>query len=166
MSNGIGRGMGSHSHNRGLWRSGHSRTKRSRQSISHCPTRESQLGLGYRAANGSPIRNFGERTIEGHTEEGQGLKMKMTVADVSKVLASVARICECNSRVVFNEEGSYIEDKQSGRMTPMHTRNGVYVMEVKVKITPGGQVSTVDQDQNNEQDRTETVFRRLGHDLI
>ena len=34
------------------------------------PTRESQLGLGYRAANGSPIRNFGERAIEGHTEEG------------------------------------------------------------------------------------------------
>ena len=35
------------------------------------PTRESSLGLGYRAANGSPIRNFGERTIEGQTEDGQ-----------------------------------------------------------------------------------------------
>ena len=63
--------------------------------------------------------------------------MKMTVADVSKVLASVARICGCNNRVVFDEEGSYIEDKQSGKRTPMHKRIGVYVMEVKVKLAPG-----------------------------
>ena len=132
------------------------------------PTRDSQLGLGYKAANGSPIRNLGERTVKGQTDEGQGLKMKMTVADVSKVLASVARICECNGRVVVGEAGSYIEDTQRGRRTPMHKRNGVYVMDVKVRRTPGGQVSTVDQD--NDQDRNEhdweTVFRRLGHDLI
>ena len=48
--------------------------------------------------------------------------MKRTVADVIEVLASVARICECNNRVVFDEEGSYIEDKQSGRRTPMHKK--------------------------------------------
>ena len=50
----------------------------------------------------------------------------------------------------------------------MHKRNGVSVMEVKVRRTTGGQVSTLNQD--NEQDRSEqdreTVFRRLGHDLI
>ena len=80
------------------------------------------MGLGYRAANGSPIRNFGERTIEGQTNDGRGLKMKMTVAEVSEVLASVARICECNNRVVFDEDGSYIEDKSTGRSTPMQKK--------------------------------------------
>ena len=51
---------------------------------------------------------------------------------------------------------------------PCIKRNGVYVMEVKVRRTPEGQVSTIDQDgeqDRSEQDR-ETVFRRLGHDLI
>ena len=37
------------------------------------PTQASQVGLGYRAANGSPIRTFGERTLEGQTSDGQGL---------------------------------------------------------------------------------------------
>ena len=48
--------------------------------------------------------------------------MKMTVVEVSKVLASVARVCECDNRVVFGDDGSYIKDKASGRMTPMHNR--------------------------------------------
>ena len=38
-------------------------------------------------------------------------------------------------------------------------RNGVYVMEVKVKMDNKGQVSIGSQDN-------ETVFRRLGPDLI
>ena len=51
--------------------------------------------------------------------------MKMTVADVSKVLASVAKFCECGHRVVFDEDGSYIEDKRSKKWTVMHKRDGV-----------------------------------------
>ena len=123
------------------------------------PTRESEMGIGYRAANGSPIKNFGERTLEGHTEDGQPLRMKMTVVDVSKVLASVARICECNNRVVFDEDGSYIEDKESGSRMAIHKKNGVYVMNMKVRKSPSGPVSTVET-------QLETDFRRLGHDLI
>ena len=56
----------------------------------------------------------------------------MAVADVSEVLASVARTCECNNRVVFDDDGRYIEDTHSGNMTPVYTRDGVYVMESKV----------------------------------
>ena len=43
------------------------------------PTRESRMGIGYRAANGTPIKNHGERIIEGLTERGQKLKMRITV---------------------------------------------------------------------------------------
>ena len=85
--------------------------------------------------------------------------MKMTVADVSKVLASVARICECNNRVVFDEDGSYIEDKESGSRMAIHKKNGVYVMNMKVRKSPSGPVSTVET-------QLETDFRRLGHDLL
>ena len=41
----------------------------------------------------------------------------------------------------------------------MHTRNDVYVMEMKVKRTKEGQVAVISQD-------SETVFRRMGPDLI
>ena len=85
------------------------------------PTKESELGLGYRAANGSPIKNYGERILKGQTTEGQGLVMKMTVAQVSKVLASVAKICECGNTVVFDEDGRYIKDKTQAR-PPQYTK--------------------------------------------
>ena len=98
------------------------------------PTKESVRGIGYRAANGTHIKNHGERTIEGTTKEGQNLKMKITVADVSKVLASVSRICECGNRVVFDDDGSYIEEKASGeKMRLKEDANGMFILKLWVK---------------------------------
>ena len=34
------------------------------------PTKESAMGIGYRAANGTHIKNHGERVIEGLPEKG------------------------------------------------------------------------------------------------
>ena len=85
--------------------------------------------------------------------------MRITVADVSKVLASVSKICECGSRVIFDEEGSYIEDKQSGERTPLHKRNGVYVMDMRIRKGSGGAVEAIPREQ-------EEVFSGLGSDLI
>ena len=87
--------------------------------------------------------------------------MNMTVAEVSKVLASVAWICECNNRVVFDDDGSYIEDKATGRRTPMQKKNGVYVVEMRVKRNSEGQVSTIENEGASD-----SVFRRLGPDLL
>ena len=64
--------------------------------------------------------------------------MKMTVAQVSKVMASVANICECGNTVVFDEDGSYIKDNSTGQRTHIHKRNGVYVMDIKVPKGPIG----------------------------
>ena len=77
--------------------------------------------------------------VEGLTEKGQKLKMRITVVDVSKVLASVSKICECGNRVIFDEAGSYIEDKHTGERTPLHKRNGVYVMNMKIRKGKEGQ---------------------------
>ena len=97
------------------------------------PTRESRAGIGYRGANGSHIENYGERDLEGEIVDGNMTKMKMVVADVTKVLASVARMCESGHKVVFDEEGSYIECKATEERTPIHKRNGVYVVDMWVK---------------------------------
>ena len=52
----------------------------------------SKKGLGYVAANGSKIRNFGEKRIVGYTEAGDGMSMKIQRADVKKVLGSVRKM--------------------------------------------------------------------------
>ena len=117
------------------------------------------MGIGYKAANGTYIKNYGERVIEGLTEKGQNVKMKVTVADVSKVLASVSKICECGSRVVFDDAGSYIEDKRTGERTALHKRRGVYVMDIKVRKSKEGVVEGVSEEQ-------EGVFSGQGADLI
>ena len=77
--------------------------------------------------------------------------MKMTVAQVSKVLASGSKICECGNTVVCDEDGSYIKDKKTGKKTQIHKRNGVYVMDIRMRngpIVEQGSMGAVDQDAN------------------
>ena len=42
-------------------------------------------GLGYVAANGSKIKNYGEKRTVGHAESGDGMSMKTQRTDVKKV---------------------------------------------------------------------------------
>ena len=73
-----------------------------------------------------------------------GLTQSMTFrpADVIKALASMTKICQRRSRVVFDEAGSYIENKASGRRVSVRVESGVYAIYVYVKnfIDTGGSV--------------------------
>ena len=62
--------------------------------------------------------------ITDDTEYGRNIHMRMTVADVGKVLMSVAKACESGYKVVFDEEGSYVEHKSSGEWLPMVESEG------------------------------------------
>ena len=52
------------------------------------PTAASEAGFGLRAANGTPIKIYGERRINVVTEKGEAFKMRCQVSDVKKNLAS------------------------------------------------------------------------------
>ena len=52
----------------------------------------SKKGVGFIAANGSGIKNFGEEKIVAYTESGVGFGMKSQCAEVEKVLGSVHKI--------------------------------------------------------------------------
>lgn len=121
-------------------------------------TKESEAGIGYRGANGSHIKNYGESEIIGRMKDGQGVSMKMVVADVTKVLASVARMCERGNRVVFDDKGSYVECKRDGHRTRMEKRNGVYVMDMWIR-KPRGANGASEQEE-------ERTFARLGAEMI
>ena len=76
-------------------------------------TARSLAGANYTGADGSPIPNLGERTVEAVTESGVRTKMKFQVCPVTKALGSVSKMVQSGHRVVFdsaeNGEGSYIQ---------------------------------------------------------
>ncbi len=55
-------------------------------------TAMSRRGVGFVAANGSGITNYGETNIVGYTENGEGAALRIQCADVKKVLGSVLKM--------------------------------------------------------------------------
>ena len=59
------------------------------------------------------------------------MSMCMHITDVQKPLASVGKMCDGGNRVVFDDqEGSYIQNKWTGTITPMINTYGVHVFEL------------------------------------
>ena len=58
--------------------------------------------------------------------------MTFQAAPVSKLLDSVKRICAAGHRVVFDEDGSYIENKAAGEVNMLREDNGNYMLDMWV----------------------------------
>ena len=52
------------------------------------------------------------------------------VADVSRPLMSVGKVCEMGNRVLFGAGGGYILNIASGEATPFYKRDGVYIFTI------------------------------------
>ena len=101
------------------------------------PTKASQAGQHYRAANGSMIRNYGQRIVSGSNENGKKVNLPIQVADVDKVLGSVREMVNVGNRVVFDKGAdgkccSYVEHRASGRKIVIHERNGKFQFDLKI----------------------------------
>ena len=92
----------------------------------------SKLGAYYMSAAGQPIQNEGERTLAMMTSDKQLRKMTFQVAKTTKALASVSKIVGNGNAVVFDSDGSYIMNKQSGEITWLRAENAVYLLDVQV----------------------------------
>ena len=64
------------------------------------------------------------------SEEGIGRKITAQVCDVSRGLMSVSKIAKSGSRVVFDKEEAYIEDKRSGERMYLQEKNGMYMLSM------------------------------------
>ena len=60
----------------------------------------------YRVANRSKIKGLGGKKVTFKTKDGSTQSMSFIVADVTKALSSVSKICQRKNRVVFDEDGS------------------------------------------------------------
>ena len=121
----------------------------------------SKKGIGFVAANGSKIENYGEKRVVGYTEDGEGVSMKMQRAEVKKVLGSVHKMNQGGNVVVLDGERSYMQNKKTGQKTRIGYEEGQYVMYLWVpaakgtvksesdKILKGNRYATlaVDEDQ-------------------
>jgi hypothetical protein len=106
-------------------------------------TPASRAGLKYRAANGTPIDNLGEKSIQGVTKQGNKVGMTFQIADVTKPLGAVRAMLAAGNKVVFESGNSYIQDKTRTIKTPKEERNGAYVFDLWRPKGPGNQERTI-----------------------
>ena len=90
-------------------------------------------GVKYEVANGERIPNLGEKRFTGVTEEGVLRSVTMQVCDVNKALLSVRKVVKAGNRVVFDEDGSYIQDKRTGSKVWLKDEGGMYMLTMWVK---------------------------------
>ena len=90
-------------------------------------------GVTYEVANGIRIANLGERQFEGVTEDGGVKNITAQVCEVNKALLSVSKAVKAGHRVVFDDNGSYIENKETGEVTWLVEEGGMYALKMWVK---------------------------------
>ena len=99
--------------------------------------RASKLGVKYASATGEEIPNMGEIMLPMYTHGGGKNKMCMQVAEVSRPLASVKRICEAGHTVVFDEEGSYMYNKTTHELNFFREEGCNYMFDVWIPPNDG-----------------------------
>ena len=116
--------------------SGASETVISEDMLSSVEVKEgeaSRRGVQYEVANGVRIPNLGEKKFKGHTEEGMVRNLTAQVCEVNKALLSVRKVVQAGNKVVFDIDGSYIEDKNTGQKMWLKEENGMYMLRMWVK---------------------------------
>ena len=68
------------------------------------PTEAFQTGKHCSAVNGSAIGNYGQRVIQGKSEEGAEVTAPIQVADVSKALGSAREFLDAGNRIVLDRD--------------------------------------------------------------
>jgi len=97
------------------------------------PTAASKAGFGFRAANGTPIKIFGERKLNGVTDGGDAFKMNCQVTDVKKNLASFVKMVNEGNDIVMSKKGSFIKNVSNGKIIKLNLDKGTPQFDVWVK---------------------------------
>ena len=118
-------------------------------------TKASESGMKYRAANGTPIANHGERAVKGISGDWNPMGVTIQVAGVKKTLGAVMPMMKAGNRVVFDDEGSYIFNKPTGKYTVIEERNGEFVFDLWVQRAKEdistGQYDVLKEDEEEEE---------------
>ena len=101
----------------------HVLTKKAAEAFPVKQTAMSKAGVGFTAANGTPIRNYGARELKGVTVNNNAFSMTGQVTDVNKNLASFPKMVEQGLDIVLSKsKGSYISDEKTGLKIPVRLK--------------------------------------------
>ena len=90
-------------------------------------------GVEYEMANGEYAPNLGEKKFQGVTEEGSLRGLTAQVVEVSQNLLSVHRCVKAGNRVVFDSDGSYVENKATGEVNWLTETGNLWTLKLWVK---------------------------------
>ena len=125
-------------------------------------TAMSEAGVCYVSATGEPIPNLGEQRLPLATIEGSLRAMTFQAAPVAKPLGSVKKMCQAGHMVVFDDEGSYIYNKNTQEINWLREESGNYMLDVW--LPPAAAVETNNWQQPHDRGATDTwrqqPFRR------
>jgi hypothetical protein len=96
------------------------------------PSAWSRAGRGYRAANGTPIKNLGQVTVKFATAAGDRCSIPFQVAGVEQPLLSVAHLTSAGNRVELGHDSGRVVNLTTGRAIALERRGGVYIMRMFV----------------------------------
>ena len=102
----------------------------------------SRNGQSYEVASGDEIPNEGEKKFTACAETLQGdyseeKAMTVQVCPVHRPLMSVKMVCRAGHRVVFDDEGSYVENKITLERLKIIEKDGEYVIDMWIKSDAG-----------------------------
>ena len=101
------------------------------------PSSGSKAGQKFTSASGEPLKNEGEVVLPSFTEDGLSLKATFQIADITRPLLSVSKICEKGNLISFGANGGVIMD-ENGRKTYFGREKGIYVLELFVRAEDMG----------------------------
>ena len=102
------------------------------------PSEGSKGGQRFTSASGGSLKNEGEVVLDTFTDSGQGLRAVFQIADITRPLLSVSKICEKGNLVYFGQGGWVIMHGARGQKTFFGRENGIYVLELYVRAEDVG----------------------------
>ena len=94
---------------------------------------QKKKGIKYEVATGELIPNLGEKSFVAVSENNITRSLTSQVADVNQALLSVRKMMAAGHRVVFDSEGSYIEDKETGEFMDMRDDGSMFLLKLWVR---------------------------------
>ena len=91
---------------------------------------QARKGVKYLTASGDQLPNLGEKDFVGANESGIMRHLTAQVADVNQPLLAVRKIMKSGHRIVFDDDGSYIEDKGTGDVLPMRDDGSMFLLKL------------------------------------
>ena len=103
-------------------------------------------GSTFRVANGNTIPNLGEAKLEGKASNGNPIKIKTQIADVTKPFASTSEMVDAGNLVVIHKQGGIIKTmsqeaqgrilkiirEEKGPEVPVVRKGNTFLIEVDV----------------------------------